>query len=163
MTREQIITQLYNSPDLNNVIKGIDPEHLRDELKQEVILVICELPEDKLLKLHEAGHLRFYVWRVITNMAYSSTSKFYRVFRKPHPTIHDNMTEELTEQDNQHIEIINRMCESPETAEWFNGRILKLYAELGTMDKVAKEIGIPKNAIFRAVHTARKMVKSRIR
>ncbi len=161
MTREQIITQLYNSPDLNKVIEGIQPEHLQNELRQEVMLVICELSEEKLLTLHENNQLKFYVWRTITNMAYSSTSRFYKLFRKPLPIPQPEPTANTT--DNQCTEIINRLIDSKDTAEWFNGRILKLYAEHGTMEAVAKEIGLPKNAIYRAIHTARKMVKQRIK
>ena len=59
----------------------MEPVHLQDDLKGEVALVVCEWPEEKVLTLHQAGRLEFYVVRVILNMLTNKYSPFYKKFR----------------------------------------------------------------------------------
>ena len=80
--RQQIITDLYNSKELKEVISKMHPEHLREDLLSETMLVLCNLPEERLLKMHDDGYLKFYVIRTILNMIKSNDSTFHNKFRK---------------------------------------------------------------------------------
>jgi hypothetical protein len=59
----------------------MQPEELRDDLKAEVILVVCEIDESRLQQMQETGGLVFFVVRIILNMVKSTTSKFYKKYR----------------------------------------------------------------------------------
>lgn len=79
--RDKILTDLFKSKEFNDCISKMRPEHLQDDLKGEVMLILCEMEEGKLMDLHYKGVLRFYTVRVILNLIQSSTSPFYKKFR----------------------------------------------------------------------------------
>lgn len=81
MNRDQIIANLYTGKNFNSCIAKMEPEHLREELKSEVIAVVCEWPEEKVIGLYERGELDFYVVRVILNQVQSNSSPFFKKFR----------------------------------------------------------------------------------
>lgn len=81
MTKNQIIEELFNGKNFNDCINKMEPDYLREELKMEVALIICEWPEDKIIGLHERNELVFYVVRVILNQIQSDSSPFYKKFR----------------------------------------------------------------------------------
>lgn len=83
MNRDSIIAQLYTGKNFTDVIAKMDPPHLREDLKQEVIMIVCGWDADKIIKLHSEGVLDFYVARVIINQIQSSTSPFYKMYRQP--------------------------------------------------------------------------------
>lgn len=80
--RDRIITDLFLSKDFNDCISKMEPAHLRDDLKMEVSLIICEWPDEKIIRLHTEGILNFYVVRIIINQIQSSTSPFFRKYRQ---------------------------------------------------------------------------------
>lgn len=82
MTRDSIITQLFHSREFNDCINKMDPEHLRDDLKSEVMLVLCEKEDAFITSMYQKGQLRFWVIRVVLNMVQSKTSAFYKTFRQ---------------------------------------------------------------------------------
>ena len=83
MTKNDIITGLYSSKEFNDCINKMHPECLRDDLRAEVSLVICEQDEDFLRTLYDKHELNYWVVRVVLNMIKSDTSGFYRKFRHP--------------------------------------------------------------------------------
>lgn len=80
--RDKILTELFKSKEFNDCISKMRPEHLQDDLKGEVMLILCEMEEGKLMDLHYKGVLRYYTVRVIINMIQSNTSAFYRKYRR---------------------------------------------------------------------------------
>ena len=80
-SKSNIIEELYNSKNFNDCINKMDPDYLRDDLKAEVILVVCEMSEERLYQMYESRSLAFFVVRIILNMIKSKTSGFYRKYR----------------------------------------------------------------------------------
>lgn len=89
MTREKIIEQLFTGKNFNDCLSKMEPDHLREDLRQEVALVVCEWPDEKVIGLWERKELEFYVVRVILNMIKSNSSKFYRMYRQPVAQLHE--------------------------------------------------------------------------
>jgi hypothetical protein len=105
VNRSEIITELYESADINQAIGKMQPYELQDDLRQEVFLVLCEMDEERLLKMYEDGYLKYFVVRTIVNMAKSDRSNFARTFRKVYEEVGDlgsvepydeSLTERLT-------------------------------------------------------------------
>ena len=69
-------------PDINRLINLVDPEHLRDDLRQEMALALLSIPEEKISEIWASNGLIGFSIKIITNMAFSSTSPFYKKFRK---------------------------------------------------------------------------------
>jgi hypothetical protein len=82
-TKNQIIAELYESREFNDCIGKMEPEHLRDDLRAEVMLILLETDERKLLDIHANGGLKFYTVRIILNLIQSKTSSFYKKYRLP--------------------------------------------------------------------------------
>ena len=83
MNRNSIIEKLWNSQELKEAIAKMQPEDLQDDLRSEIFKVLCEMDEDKLVDMYNRNVLRFYLVRTMLNMTQSSTSQFYKLYRKP--------------------------------------------------------------------------------
>lgn len=85
MGKNEIITQLYNSKEFNDCIEKMEPEHLRDDLRAEVALILLETDEHKVLAIHASNinALKYYTVRIILNLIQSKTSAFYKKYRLP--------------------------------------------------------------------------------
>lgn len=58
------------------------PESLKDDLLQELSLIILNYPEDKLNDVVAKHHENAWLTSVLVRTLYSTNSQFYRVFRK---------------------------------------------------------------------------------
>lgn len=90
-TIDQIICQIFNEKDIH-----LCAEHYTDnnifndstygqDIVQEMMLSLIEMPQQKLKNLYYSGILKYYVLGGIRNMSISDQSKFYRKngFKKP--------------------------------------------------------------------------------
>lgn len=82
MSRNEIIADLYNSREFKETILKMNPAHLQDDLKSEVMLILCEKEENEIISIYESGGLKYYTVRIILNLIQSSTSPFYKKFRQ---------------------------------------------------------------------------------
>jgi len=76
------IKEVYLSPQIDTLIKSVRPEHLQDDLRQEMALVLLTIDCDKINEIWASNGLIGFTIKIITNMAFSSTSPFYKKFRK---------------------------------------------------------------------------------
>ena len=76
-----IVEKVYTSQWFNEVISKMQPEDLREDLKQEAIMVLLELPAKRLEQMEKDDVLKFYTIRTILNMIKSDRSKFFTMFR----------------------------------------------------------------------------------
>lgn len=115
MTRTEIITNLYTGKNFSDCINKMEPDYLRDDLKQEVISIICELPEEKLQQLHNDKALEFFTVKVILNQIKSNTSPFAKKYRQFKGIYCDNFEakDNFDESKNGELVIGERM-------DWFN-------------------------------------------
>lgn len=81
MCREAI-KEVYLSPQVDALIKSVRPEHLQDDLRQEMALALLSIDCEKISEISASNGLIGYAIKIITNMAFSSTSPFYKKFRK---------------------------------------------------------------------------------
>lgn len=82
MTKNKIIERLFTGDNFNQCISKMEPRHLQEDLKMEVISIVCEWPEEKIIQLYKDKAIEFYVVRVILNQVKSKTSPFVRKYRK---------------------------------------------------------------------------------
>jgi hypothetical protein len=78
MTRNKMIEEVYNSNAFDECIKKMNPRHLQEDLRMEVMMVLLELPEEKM---HESGMLLPYTIRIIGNMAVGGWNGFHKTYR----------------------------------------------------------------------------------
>lgn len=78
-----MIDKICNDRIVESIIKnlGVSPKY-RDDLAQEVYIIILEYDRDKITEMYNNKQLNFFLTRVIKNQINSVTSSFYRKYRK---------------------------------------------------------------------------------
>ena len=154
----------------------MQPSDLRDDLKAEVILVICEIDENRLQQMNETGQLVFFVVRIILNMIKSNTSRFYKKFR-----INNNELKEIynfvdirdkTPIEKEHIFYINENEQRKEREEleelaidkilsldWYECELLKLYIKHGNYRAVGNVTQIPFPSVYKTIQSSIKKIR----
>lgn len=80
-TCNKLIEFVYNHPEINRLINSVQPDGLRDDLKQELAITLLSYDCSKIIEINETNGLIGFSIKIITNMAFSSTSRFYKKFR----------------------------------------------------------------------------------
>lgn len=157
MDKNGIITELWQSQDLNDALKKMKPVEIQEDLKSELFLIICEIEESKLIDLYDKKQLKFYIVRIMLNLVQSSKNKFFKNYRNFEEY---NETEKPDEKE-QPIEVM----EFIEGLYWYQKEILKLYTF--DFNKNAKELsrqtGIPYMSLIRTLNQTKKELKKKIR
>lgn len=78
----EIIERIYLHPKVRELIKNIKPEHLQQDLLQEVALVLLTYPPDKIIKLHKEGNLLAYTLKTIWKLGTGTKGSFYKIYKK---------------------------------------------------------------------------------
>lgn len=79
----QIFKEIAEKQLVEKIIKnlGVSPKY-RDDLAQEVYIIILEYDRDKITEMYNNKQLNFFLTRIIKNQINSVTSPFYRKYRK---------------------------------------------------------------------------------
>lgn len=109
MTKDRIIADLFKSEEFNSCIAKMKPEQLQDDLKSEVMLILLESSDQKIIDLYQAGGLKFYTVRIILNLIQSNTSPFFKKFRQQSEEIkgYELSRKEFKNNDQDDIVLIN--------------------------------------------------------
>jgi len=180
MTKSSILTEIYQSKEVEAIIRSIKPKGLQDDIKQHCFLELFEKPEEFILDLYNRGKLRHYIVKVLYNTSRWSCT-----------TLHKQLGKELllTDLENnyyntetgisgkvegkylEHKEFIQHQ-ENPEYEEiniepvlksvyWYKANLIRLYAEYGTYQKVSDLTGIPLKSVFTTIRDARIEIKQK--
>lgn len=68
---------------------GISPKYSND-LTQEVYLILLQYNREKIVEMYENNQLNFFITRIIKNQYYSSTSPFYKLYKKQYEIQDEN-------------------------------------------------------------------------
>jgi len=160
VNREQIITEFYNSKDINQAISKMQPAYLQDELKQEVFLVLCEMPEDRLFQMYNDEYLKYFIVRTILNMAKSDRSTFYKKFREQL----DEIPESFEMKKDDYDESLNEKLDNAvKILHWYERELLRLYSEEKNLLKISRDTNIPYRSILETIKKVKVFLKYKIR
>ena len=170
-TSEAIWTKWLYDKEFEKVFKNIGKD-LWEDLRQEVSIICFEYDKEKLSDIVSKGKNVFKFW-VVRIFFYQVSSmgkikKTYNVLNSPglkKGTIIP--IEDLIRylQNNMEVvygvdpDLIKQIRDKIETLYWYDKEILKLYIELGSCRKVAKQVGIPHTSIFITVKEAQRCIK----
>lgn len=162
-SKNDIISALYLDPDINQGIRKMQPVELQDDLRQEMFLVLCEMPEPKLLQMHSDGYLKFFLVRTMLNMVKSDRSTFYNTFRKIYIEI-DESVDRVEEGDHDLEELSKKLTRSLEVLHWYEKEIFKLYSQNGNnILKLSRDTKIPYRSLFKTIRKVKLFLKYKIR
>ena len=190
MGKNEIVEELYSSKEFNDCIGKMEPDHLRNDLKAEVVLILLETDETKLLQIHASGGLRFYTVRVIMNLIRSKTSFFYKQYRQHFTQIDirqdysgnnyvddmirigksfDKLTLDLQltqEEDHKEREaredVEDRALNEIDNLYWYNSQMLRLYLKHGNYRAIEKDTRIPYSSAYKTIQKSLEEIKQKI-
>lgn len=165
MGKNEIVTELYNSKDFNDCIAKMEPEHLRDDLRAEVALILLETDERKLIEIHSNGGMRYYTVRIIMNLIQSKTSLFYKRYRQQVAELVDrfiatedqDFEERLTRE-----EIEDKALSEIDNLYWYNKGIIRLYMKHGNYRAIQKDTQIPYSSAYKTVQKSIEIIKEKV-
>lgn len=175
MTKNEIISQLFTGKNLCDCIGKMEPDHLREDLKMEVILIICELSEEKILGLHYRKELEFYTVRVILNQVKNLFAKKYRVRTEEYIETDDYDTqtkkdyseaidnEAIINEERQLREDIEDMAiKEVDKLHWYNKGLVALYMKHGNYRAIQEETGIPFGSCYKTIRKSLNQIKETV-
>ena len=156
--REQIINDLYNSPDLISAFKSKAPTGTWEDLRQEVFLLLCQIPDERFLELYNKNVLKYYIVRITLNLTRHKRSKFLKEFVTKEDDISDYEFEEEDKQDTLiDFETLTNGY------HWYAKELFKLFIESRNIKEMAQDLKIPYTSLVKAIRATKKKLKKQIR
>ena len=166
MTRAKIIADIARLPDFDTLLNKIFPTQpdLKDDLRQEALLVLCEMPEQRLMYLYNEGKLKYYFLGTLRLMAVSKYSRFYYTYRKKERlNLGETHIDKSAPEDGSDLEkkrLIEKMMETAEAtlqeigkARWYDETLFRLYVDGGcNSTKISRDTGIPRASIVLTIN-----------
>jgi DNA-directed RNA polymerase specialized sigma24 family protein len=166
------IAQLFTDKKFNDFLTKVSSPSLLEDLKQEVMLILLEYDRTKLQAIWDKpkslggiSGLRYFAIRIALNQYRSSTSPFYKKFKRDaQEYIDDNMAvEDIELIDDDELSLLDSIVSFYEGYKpnlyWFDAEIFELYLELGSYRAVSEQVNIPQ----RTIGTTCKKVKDKLR
>jgi len=152
---------MYEDPDIAEAIGKMDPPDLRDDLRQEIFLVLAEMDEALLIQRYNEGWLRYYIVRTMLNMIKSDRSTFYNRFRRGFEELGD-IGERLQDEGQEEAE---KSLEGHLSGlHWYERKLIEIYSENGrNVAKISRETGIPYRSLFKTIKKTKALLKTEIK
>lgn len=163
MGRNEIIADLYTDKDIDTAIGKMNPPELREDLRQEMFLVLCELSEDRLFTMYEGGYLKFFLVRTMLNMIKSDRSTFHKRFRAVFTEFNEWHSKYTTDEFEAKEGALKCVTEALDGLAWYEREILKLYSETRNIVKISKDTKIPYRSLFKTIQNAKRKMKVALR
>lgn len=170
LSRNQIIGLLYESKEIAQALRKMQPASLREELRQEMFMALCGIPDDKFWSIYNnngLGGLKFWLVRTMLNMVYSNSinQPFFRHFRQKneeynpsHESVNfDSLNEEIQEKREL---LFNRIEEGRKQLSWYENTLLDTYMDLGFNQKeLSRKTKIPYQSVIKTIVIIKKKLR----
>lgn len=158
ITKNNILDELYRSEFMESFLSKITSDHyLKEDLRQELFLILCKMNDKKIIDLYENNELKYYVIRIAKNNYHSSTSPFHKKYRNTKLEygleledididtnfhfekliLESNKRDEMSDKLRRLIKMIDTIVESD--LHWYNQGIFNMYFKKGKWDKIDGE------------------------
>ena len=154
---------MYVDPDVEQAIQKMNPAELRDDLRQEVFMVLCEMDEERLMSMHHQGYLKFFLVRTMLNMIKSDRSTFYNKFRKPVVEWNERM-DKHDEKEEDNTELIAKLNDRMSEIHWYAAKVFELYSQNGkNIMALSRETKIPYRSLFKTIRAVKNLMRQELR
>lgn len=160
----ELIARVYNNPKVVELLNKIKPTELREDLRQELAVVLLNYDCKKIKQMEADGKLISFSRRVLWKMATLPNGDFYKTYRKNVflPLETDDLPEPNEIKTIDSAEIITVELNKKMTVnvnEAHEAIIFNKYRELMSCEKVAEFFGVPRIHIFRVVKKVKNELK----
>jgi hypothetical protein len=162
MNCSEIISEIYQSKAVNELISKIEPKDLQNDLKQEIALELLQMDCEKIKRMYHANELTYYTIRMILNIGTGKNNNFFKKFKQK-----DKINDYLYIQQGKEIPIHLSALASNILSDKLNSDpysaheaiIFNKFVELGNLKKVAEYFNIPHLHVFQVVKKTKAELK----
>lgn len=172
MTKNDVISFVFKSKMLSQICSQIADPLFRDDLEQEIYIVILKKDEQTLVQLWESKQMRFYLTRIAINMYRSSSSKFTKVYKQyEHFEQVDEIPETEVALNFDHARTPDLLFEivQSEMSKWdkptdfpYFKQLFWLYLRSPSMAEMSRLTGIPYRTIKHTIFELKQKLKKAI-
>jgi hypothetical protein len=156
MTHLEIITKTSQDKELRQICKKIGG-NLSDDLFQELMIILLEYNETKLVDIYNKGYYKWFLVKTLTNQFNSNSSPFNKKYR---PKDIDFI---ISETYDHSIDItIDKINKQLNKLHWYDRELFKAYIESGSYRKLSKQTDIPFNSISRTINHVKNFIRDNI-
>jgi len=154
--------------ELIEIPKNFIPARDVDDLTQEVLVQLLDMPTKKLQKLIRTGEIHKYFNRMCKLNYYSKNSRYYYTYRKvyEHITFSDKLLSGIQKQDEIYIindsDLIHSILDE---LYWYDRELFKLYVlgDNNSYTSLAKKTGISRISIYYTIKSVKKYIAKRLK
>ena len=143
-----------------NISKG-------DQLHEELLHYSLDqlLGKENVVEIIDSGGANFYTVRIMLNSWRSTTSEFYRIYRRPTSDIDDYSVQNEEPEDMEYVtETAKKIQQEIEKLHWYDRELFKVFVEEGhTMSSLSRVTGIPRTSISLTINRIRKHIKKQLK
>jgi hypothetical protein len=161
-TKNQILTDLFKSRELADMLCKFDAGAGNEDLKSELFLVLCNQPEAKIIELSGNRQLMYFATGIVQKMIFQK-GKFFRTYRTITTEFNNNIEIEEEEYNREKDVMLNRVEASLEAdLHWVERAMVSLYLDKGSMTKISEDVKMPFKQVQKIMKAARTKVKDAI-
>jgi hypothetical protein len=154
MTFLELITKTSQDKELRQICRKIGG-NLSDDLFQELMIILLEYNQEKLIDIYNKGYYKWFLVKTLTNQFNSNSSPFNKKYR---PKDIDYI---ITDSYDHSIDImIDKVNNKLNQLHWYDRELFKAYIESGSYRKLSKQTDIPFNSISRTINNVKNYIRN---
>ena len=158
MTIHNYIEQNYE--ELKTITRKITKNNeLAEELYHFCLMILLEYNEDKINEIIKKGHMKYFFVSILTNQWVSSTSPFFKQYKKYNFDYDDKILEYYDEDvyDHEIDDKIKFIEEKLQDEHWYVQRVLDLKKEM-SYGQISQLTKIPRSSLFNTIKKFREKI-----
>lgn len=163
MTKDEIIKEIISGDYRHICARMLNGNPTYKDLYQELLLIILEYPEEKLLKIPNLNQAKFFIVRILCNMVHSSDSKFHKTYRGTVQLTSEQVAdEEYNYNADKEIELLQNITEETiRDAPKLERDMFAIYQKLGTYRAIEAKTGIDHTFAYRTIERTKKRIRNK--
>lgn len=137
-------------------------DELADELFHYTLSIMLEYDQNKMNEIVTKKHAKFFFISILTNQWCSSTSPFYKQYRKHNISIDENFDLPENDEYDYDYEIDNKIDyieEALNNEHWYTDKVVRMKAQM-SYQQIKQLTGIPRSSLFATVNKFRTKIKN---
>lgn len=163
----------WTNQNYNKLLQAAKNISYNDELSEELLHYSLEqlLIKPNILEIVNSGGCEFYIIRIMLSQWRSTTSPFYKIYRKNVCQIdldsyleRNDVADEIAQCTEQIELTANQIQSELRNLGWYDQTLFKLYCEDGkTISSLARETSIPRTSISLTINRVKRHIRSKIK
>lgn len=159
-----ILSSLFNDPRIDQMLGKFNAGGGQEDLKAELFAALCEKDEQIICDMHSKGQLLFYATGIVQRMIFQPGSRFARRYRCQTYEYSEDILNEPLEPVNTDKEAKLQALESAieNDLHWVEKSILKLYKDMGSIEKISKATKISHKQVARIYDKTKEKLRTSV-